>query len=789
MSFAADRPASGAGASRSDAGRWRPWTRRWLGLWLAGVCLAASGETSSPSPAPSPEQLEFIENRIRPLLVNECHECHSLQAKKLKGDLRLDSRAGLLKGGESGPAVVPGQPDVSRLIQAVRYQDEDTAMPPQRRLSPSQVADLEAWVRMGAPWPEAGTPAPPSPESPGLDWAKLRADHWAFRPPSKPTPPNLGDDRWAQGPIDQFVGARLAAAGLKPAPRASPRILIRRAYLGLTGLPPTPQAVSAFEADPSPDAWTRVVDALLASPQYGERWGRHWLDVARYSDGLGGALDPEPLPEAWRFRDWVVSALNHDLPYHHFVQAQIAGDLLSDDRELAVATGFFAVGPTYVSDGGDPEATAQAQAETLADRVDTFSRAFLGLTVACARCHDHKFDPITTRDYYALAGIFNNSKAGLGPLVPSGVVAAYDAGQKAIHDLEAQLKAAGTNVATQPQVPQLQAALDQRKRDAPPAPPRAHLLTDSGSTDMAVALRGDLRRPGEPAPRRFLQILAGEQAPLFKSGSGRRELAAAVVDPTCALTARVLVNRVWKHHFGQALARTPSNFGVMGEKPTHPELLEWLAATLIESEWSWKQLHRRILLSATWQMSSQYSREAFEQDGENRLLWRMNPRQMEVEIWRDSLLAVTGELDRTLGGRPTDQILESPRRTLYGTISRNGDRFASDEFLRLFDFPAPRTTSEQRSASTVPQQHLFMLNSPFMAARAAALARRLHRESPRDDSRIQLAYQSLFSRLPTPAELQLGLAFVADPARETSPARWEAYAQVLLASHEFRQIQ
>jgi hypothetical protein len=495
------------------------------------------------------------------------------------------------------------------------------------------------------------------------------------------------------------------------------------------------------------------------------------------------------LPEAWRYRDWVVDALNRDLPYDQFVRAQIAGDLISDDRDLAVATGFFAVGPTYISDGGDPEATAQAQAETLADRVDTFSRAFLGLTVACARCHDHKFDPVTARDYYALAGIFHNSRTEMAPIAPREVVTAFDAAQKAIQEQERRVKAAGTNDATKPRLPELTAELERLKQAAPPTYAKAHLLADQGNKDMAVAIRGDLRKPGEPAPRRFLQIIAGENPPLFRDGSGRRQLADAVADPSNALTARVLVNRVWQHHFGQALARTPSNFGVIGEKPTHPELLDWLAVTFVENVWSLKQLHRLILLSSTWQMSSRHRADAFAQDGENRLLWRMNPRKLEVESWRDSLLAVTGELDRTRGGLPTERILESNRRTLYGKVSRNGDRFLSDEFLRLFDFPAPRVTSERRTTSTVPQQHLFMMNSPFMVARSRALTARLHRERGTDPDRITRAYQLLYARRPSAEEAALGIAFLANTTPEAKTSNWESYAQVLLSAHEFGQLQ
>jgi mono/diheme cytochrome c family protein len=750
-------------------------------MFAAGCLgLAAFGEPVSS------EQAEFFENKIRPVLSNDCHQCHSAEAKALKGELRLDSRAAVLKGGDSGPSVVPGKPDESLIIKAIRYKDEDTAMPPKKRLTDAQIADIEAWVKMGLPWPEnAGTSSPEAKK--GYGFAKWRTEHWAFRKVEKPSIPSVSDNAWVKHPVDAFVLAKLEAAGLKPSPPATKTVLIRRAFLDLTGLPPSPEQVEAFLNDASPEAFAKIVDALLASPQYGERWGRHWLDVARYSDGLGGALDPAALPEAWRYRDWVVSALNRDMSYDQFVRAQIAGDLFADEPELRIATGFFAVGPTYVGDGGDPEATAQARAETLADRVDTFSRAFLGLTVACARCHDHKFDPIPTRDYYSIAGVFNNTDTKDIPLAAPEVIAAFEAAQNAVREQEKKLKAAEKEKL---ETTGLKAELERLRKAVPPAIPRAHGLAESGNKDMPVAIRGDLRKPGENAPRRFLQIVAGENPPLFTAGSGRRQLADAVADPTNPLTARVIVNRVWKHHFGQALARTPSNFGAIGEKPTHPELLDWIAATFMEQGWSLKKLHRSILLSATWQMSSRFNASAFAADGDNRLLWRMNPRNSEVESWRDSLLFVTGELDLTAGGAPTERILESRRRTIYGTVSRNGDRFLSDEFLRLFDFPAPRSTSEARSTSTVPQQYLFMMNSAFMIERARAFAERLQREASDDRARIGRAYMLLYSRPAEEHEINLGVGFLAGAANDPNPqTRWKSYAQVLLSAHEFRQIQ
>ncbi|MDG2125429.1 MAG: DUF1549 and DUF1553 domain-containing protein, partial [Verrucomicrobiales bacterium] len=569
--------------------------------------------------------------------------------------------------------------------------------------------------------------------------------------------------------------------------------------------PPAPEVVEAFVSDEDPRAFDKVVDGLLELPQYGERWGRHWLDVARYSDGMGGFLDGKDLPDAWRYRDWVVGALNRDLGYDEFVRQQIAGDVLGAGEEK-VGTGFFAVGPTYNSDGGDPEAKAQAEAETLADRVDTFSRAFVGLTVACARCHDHKFDPVTTEDYYALAGIFRNSRTVEHPLVEPEVVATYNAAQQAIREkdkainqwLDAKSKELGIErgkveremgEGLKAELVAKRKEVEAAKKAAPAKYDVAHGIGETGSGDMHVAIRGDLRKKGELVKRRFLEVIAGTEAEGYAEGSGRRALADAVVAGDNPLTARVMVNRVWMGHFGKALVRSPSNFGVLGEEPTHPGLLDWLAAAFMENGWSLKALHREILLSSTWQMSSQFRAGAFDRDGDNRLIWRMNPRRLDVEVWRDSLLAVTGELDGTLGGRPTDRILESKRRTLYAKISRNGDRFLSDEFLRIFDFPTPRSTSPGRVESTVPQQFLFVMNSPFMLGRAKALAERVGREAGEGEAaRIRRAYALLFAREPSEVEIEVGRAYLGEAAEEGAPPRWESYAQVLLGTQELMQM-
>jgi len=916
-----------------------------LGTSFLGFCLmvVSAEERKVTMAKPTSEQITFFESKVRPVLVDNCFRCHGGDLKKEpKAGLTLTTLKGMLQGGDSGPALMPGNLNKSLIVEAVRYRNENMSMPPKKPLKPDEVKVIEEWVSMGAPWPgfEGEIVLQATDEGEPYDWDKFRKEHWSFKPVLKKDAPKVRQFDWPRGDLDRFVLARLEEAGLKPNSRADKRILIRRATLDLIGLPPAPEEVNDFLEDTSEDAFGKVIDRLLESEQYGERWARHWLDVARYSDGLGGFGDGQDLPNAWRYRDWVVKALNEDLPYDQFVRRQIAGDLMQPEPD-ALGTGFFAVGPTYKGDGGDPEATNVAKAETLSDRVDTFSRAFLGLTAACARCHDHKFDPITTKDYYAIAGIFNNTRNVDKAVASKEEVDAYNVAQAAIKKKQDELKhwsedlredgsrtlmrqsdkylvelfeyhrqrriltgipdrnayakekglnpkrleawerslkdfrnrekfplldvwfeknamkedteATGEDIVAsakkfmerlesilkaleakdvewrekmastgkrhgRPRAPgadgvfmkhlrdgpcrvgnvnelgeaekemqkTFQVALDKLKKEAPKKPSSAHVLADGGSGNMHVALRGDLAKRGEVAQRKFLRVLAGDDAPAYSKGSGRLELAESVVDPANPLTSRVMVNRVWQWHFGQGLVRTPSNFGTLGEKPSHPRLLDWLARDFIENGWSLKRLHRKIMLSATWQMSSAHDDAKFAKDGDNRLIWRMNPRKLDVESWRDSLLAASGELDLTLGGAPTTNIMGTPRRTIYSKVSRSGDRFASDAFLRLFDFPAPQSTSAQRVVSTVPQQYLFMMNSPFMIKRAAALAKDLS-SLGNDEERIKVAYERLYARPADSREVEVGLAFLG--GEEDSQGKWPQYAQVLLSAHEFMQIQ
>ncbi|MFN7736546.1 MAG: PSD1 and planctomycete cytochrome C domain-containing protein [Pirellula sp.] len=776
----------------------RKWILLWASLYAMALGIASSIADEPTADTFTQDQLDYFENHVRPLLVEHCYECHSGTSSTVQGKLRLDSRAFAIRGGESGAAVVPGKPDESLLLSAVRWKGLE--MPPDRKLSDVQLSALAKWVEMGAPWPGADgtdpTPQVPGEPSPSYDWSKWRTEHWAFQPIQKPSPPSVHNQSWVQSPVDQFLLAGLEANGLEPVRPADPRVLFRRIYFDLIGLPPTFEETVAFERAytlaPS-HAVSEAIDSLLASKQYGERWGRHWLDVARYSEGFGGFLDNASYENAWRYRDWVTDALSNDTPFHEFLRLQIAGDLIGD-KTSAIATGFLALGPNYISDGGDPDSTAQARAETLSDRIDTLSQGMLGLTVACARCHDHKFDPLPQEDYYSLAGIFNNSATHEIPLATEEVVNAFRQHQGFIQAQEKTLEAARKEhrEATDEEkkkellerVRTEETQLEQLKKSSPPPYDKAHSLHETGTSDMAVAIRGNLLKPGPVVARRFLKILSADERTPFTNGSGRSQLADAIADPKNPLAARVFVNRVWMHHFGQALVRTPNNFGALGEKPTHPLLLDWLAASLLEKG-SIKGLHRTIMMSSAYQLSSDMNEANFAIDGDNRFVWRANPRRMDAEVWRDSLLCVTGELDLSVGGPPSDN-LESRRRTLYFKVSRNGDVFQTDEFLRLFDFPLMRTSVAKRPTSIVPQQYLFLLNSPFMQQRARALSERLAKEASTDSDRIERAYNLLYQRSATQPELSLGQGFLGKGQSDSDRTNlWEQYCQALLGSNEF----
>ena len=902
--------------------------RRQCLFWLSVVQTAFLYQATGAGP----NSKERFETKVRPLLAKNCYTCHT-QARL--GGLELNSREGLLKGGKSGPAVVPGDPGNSLLIQAISYTHASLKMPPTGRLSDAEVQELTSWVRDGAVWPD--TPSAPAPASAqGYVVTPEQRTFWSFQPVRKPAPPDVKNTSWVRGPIDRFILAKLEQQGLAPAIEADRRTWIRRATFDLIGLPPTPEEVSAFLGDPASNAYEKVVDRLLASPRHGERWARRWLDIARYSDDvLDSTFKFSPAPHP--YRDWVIQAFNDDMPYDLFVKAQFAADLLPGigAKKLLPALEIFVNPP---SDGFGED-----------DRVDVATRGFLGLTVACAKCHDHKYDPIPTKDYYALLGIFHSTKYEEFPLVPASTVDNFQMRRRAVDEQEKHLrefldtasqqlaevltakssqylmgawKILGpgkrsladvarsakldhevlerwiqylktpskqhpflrhweellVSLAPEAEIQQESDAFQMlavqvvwRKKESdeynnaifaafkrgldrevndfegktmprdrymlwqelaaignPNADPsQIEALKDgvvmfSGDkvlrfmpaafreyvagmrtrlnelnaampaqypflsviedlpkpADLHVAIRGNQQNQGEEAPRGFLTVFKDIWPDPFTKGSGRLQLAEAIASPKNPLTARVMVNRIWEGHFGHGLVLTPSNFGQTGDRPVHPELLDYLAGRFIEQGWSLKKLHREIVLSETYRLSTDRLAANLAVDPDNRLHWRYPVRRHDAESLRDSLLFVTNSLDERMGGPavPLDN-LSNHRRTIYGKVSRN----MLDPMLNLFDFPNPNQTSEQRLLTTVPVQRLFLLNSPLVMNQAEALATRLDLETLKEPQRIIRAYQLLFQRQPSDTELKAGLEYIS--AGDTGA--WSRYAQVLLASNEF----
>ncbi len=729
---------------------------------------------------------QFFENRVRPILVNSCYPCHSSQAAKLKGGLSVEFRESLLKGGDNGPALVPGNPDASLLIKAVRYTDADLQMPPRgKKLTPAQVEDLVTWVKMGAPDTRLLAKGTPS-----IGWTKDRRNHWAFKPIKKSPVPEVDNTKWVSNPIDNFILARLEKEGMKPSRAADKRTLIRRATYDLTGLPPTPQEVQAFVDDTSPDAYAKVVDRLLASPQYGERWARYWLDTARYADTKGDIKQNEDMPlfpYAWTYRDYVIKSFNEDKPFNRFVVEQIAADRLpaGRDNDKLAALGFLTLGPRFNDNKND----------IYNDRIDVVCKGFMGLTVTCARCHDHKFDPISQKDYYALRGIFDSSvePADEPVLEMPKDRAEYEAFvvkrnelSQAIAKDEAELKTRRRMANRQDRKDLRKEVADLRRQLArleltdPGSPPCATALYDSSKPhDSYVFLRGEQENKGDLAPRRFIEILSAPNRPIFRDGSGRLDLAYAIVSPYNPLTSRVLVNRVWLHHFGEGFVTTPDDLGNQSDPPSHPELLDYLAARFMQEGWSLKKLHRLIMLSSTYQQSSENNPRYAQIDPQNRLLWRANIHRLEFEAVRDTILALGGQLDLTLGGRPVRLDVGdggySHRRTIYGLV----DRRALPELYSQFDFANPDITTGKRYETTVPQQALFMMNNPLVVE----LSRKLVKSSDFEElvgesAKIKYLYERIFQREPTEVEIKLGTDFVDQtPEEEDLPPDARAHLQ------------
>lgn len=923
--------------------------RQWgEAMRFIGFIVFAAAARAATSTAGTPE---FFETRIRPILATSCFSCHT--ESKL-GGLRLDSRESILAGGASGPAVVPGDPEKSLLIQAVRHTNPKLKMPVGGKLKDPEVEDLTAWVKAGAAWPAALKTVASSGE---YVITPEQRTFWSFQPLKKPPLPEPKDAGWAKTEIDRFVLAKLDREGLRPVRLAGRLTLLRRASLDLTGLPPTAEEIESFEKDTAPDAFAKAVDRLLASPQYGERWGRIWLDVARYGEDDYRSLDPvtkgyHGYPNAYLYRDWVIKAFNDDLPYDTFVKAQLAADLMEEKlhAKMLPALGFLGQGPWFY-DNGSVEVT---RADERNDRVDVVSRGFLGLTVACARCHDHKYDPIPTKDYYALSGVFLNSVYHEFPLVPQSVSGEYEKRKKAIENRRKllgefmsteSLQLAGTlafqaakymqaawKVTGEPQaeiskvveqdkldyelferwlkflakppknypylikwqemikrkgtaaeaktlaeefqntlveimfekneikeeneiitakalpgtkkkkpanlpnefvtnddfcpgcglelktlplekmnlwtdvfqrdlsggedpnqfpermkpgllvfrgwglerqlsaerrayIESMRADTESLRKAQPPEFPYVHGVTEAEKIEEPrVNLRGSPFSLGDEVPRHFLSVLSASTTPL-NHGSGRLDLAEQIVKQPVAM--RVIVNRIWRAHFGTGLVDTPSNFGVTGERPTNPELLEYLTQWFVEHGMSIKQLHREILLSAVYQLSDEDNPQNFEKDSANRFYWRANRHRMDAEQIRDSILFVSGSLDSKMGGPSVGLTPEFRRRTVYGKVSR----YKLDDYLQLFDFPSPGISAEKRFATTVPLQRLFFMNSDFVQQQAELLAQRIAAE-PNQAARIQKAYRLVFGRAASDGEVRAGLEYLrAEPMQEYEERR------------------
>ena len=749
----------------------------------------------------------FFEKKIRPLLVKHCYECHSEEAEERQGGLLLDRRSGWIEGGDTNKAVIPGEPDASLLIKAVRYADENLQMPPEEKLKPQQIKLLEQWVRLGAPGPKVDRGETEFSRLGDQNFLFEQADdHWAFQPVNATTPPAAARQEWNEYAIDRFVYAKLAENGLEPSTEADSRILIRRLTYDLTGLPPTMNDVEQFVAASNEDraaAVSEVIDRLIDRPAFGEHLGRMWLDVARYADTDSAyrpdTRTPHYFPFAFTYRDYVVDSFNKDKPFDDFVKEQFAADLIGfkpGDAEMA-ALGFLAGGPFA---NRDP-------LESLDDLIDVTTRGFLGITAACARCHDHKYEPVPTKDYYSLRGVFA-SLVRVSPLdeKKQPLVPGYEPTESEIADyvakraaIESQVTKAGASTTKNNNK-----SISEKIRETdlaelllfnPGAPARAmRVMERPKPLEPVVFIRGDAGSPGEQVPRRFLKIIDADQTPFPNDTSGRLQLAERIIDPTNPLTARVFVNRVWGYLMGSHLVDTPSDFGLQGSPPSHPELLDWLAADFVANGWSIKHLVRTIILSQTYQQKSDFREDASEQDSQNRLLWRASRKHLSIEAIRDSLLTASKQLDPTPRGRSGQLWSEgyTRRRAIYGYINR----FNLDPTLRAFDFPTPVQSQSRRGESIVAPQTLFTMNSPFVIDQTVAITETSEfRECTTDEERVTALFGLIFQRTPDPLETDRVLKFVELQSRFTTPndlkrraSTWPLVAQSFMMSNEFQYI-
>ena len=780
-------------------------------IWLSPLVLLAQN-------APTSEGIEYFEKNIRPLLAANCYQCHSSKLDKPMAGLMLDTRAGTLR------VIVPGKPEQSLMLGAVLGSRPDLKMPPGRKLTSEEIERLAKWIQMGAPDPRTGGDAAAASST---AWENARR-HWSFRPVQDPKPPRVSSPDWTS-PIDAFIKARLDAKGLTPQPKASKLVLLRRVTYDLTGLPPTPDEVDAFLKDASPKATEKVVDRLLASQQYGERWGRHWLDVVRYADTSGDNSD-FPVPAMYRYRNWVIAAFNKDEPYDQFLRDQIAGDIIAardglleknkeEWQEKIIATGYLANSRRFGS-------RIQEFHLTIDDTIDNLGKGILGLTIACGRCHDHKFDPVPTSDYYALYGIFKSTNyphAGTEIYPHTYGFAALNPDQadqlkrfetqlsgldNRIEDIKAgKIKFAGDDEKRRAEA-ENQATL-RRLSNQYPYLQKAYAVSDGKPVNAKIMVRGEPASLGPEVPRGFLTILGGQKVPPEETGSGRLELAEWITDPKNPLTARVIVNRVWGWHFGQGIVATPDDFGARGEPPTHPELLDYLASRFIEGGWSIKNLHRMIMLTRAYQMSSAYDAASALKDSKNQYLWHFNRRRLDAEEVRDSLLAASANLDPAPGGEfpfapemtwrytqhqpfiGKEQDFANNKRSVY----LMQQRIRRQPFLDLFDGPDPNAVTGVRPVTTTALQALYTMNDPFFHAQADALAVRVGMAYGPDLDRLNYAYRLVYGRTPSLdevrdcrqflAQARESLAGTAVPEDRKNREALAALMRVLLSANEF----
>ena len=775
-----------------------------------GVC-GASVLAEEPAEL-SGAELDFFETRIRPVLVEHCYECHAADADILQGGLLLDSGKGVLAGGDSGPAAVPGNPEESLLLKALRY--EGFEMPPDGKLSNDVIADFERWIEMGVPDPRTGGVTP---QRPSIDIEEGRK-FWCYQSIEPHVPPSVANAAWPYCAVDRFLLATLEERNLHPAADAPRATWLRRVTFDLIGLPPKPEEIDAFESDGSPLAHELVVDRLLASPHFGERWGRHWLDVARFAESSGGGRSIV-FEDAWRYRDYVIESFNKDKPLDEFIIEQIAGDLLPhadavEEHDHLVATAYLLLG----AHNYEEQDKRLLEMDVVDEQLDTISRGLLGMTVACARCHDHKFDPIPTSDYYALAGILrstntlvheNVSTWTTRPLpIPPADAASVAAHEKSLAENEAKLIAAreSKNSNDAKRVVVLEKRIADLKKTRPPTSSCMAVEEAKVIEDCKICIRGSVRHRGPAVPRGVLQVaLHGEPPAMPADGSGRLELARWIASPQNPLTARVYVNRVWHYVFGTGLVRTVDNFGTAGELPSHPELLDDLAARFINDGWSTKRLLRELVLSHAYRMRSATDDKAAIVDPENRLLVGMKRRRLDAESLRDAILTVAGTLDLQIGGRNiSDDVLakSSPttpaeygfefadsRRSVYTPAFRN----CMHELFEVFDFADQNRSVGARSLTTAAPQALLMLNSPFVMEQARAAAERAlgSDHDLADEQRIERAFRETLGRRPSNGELGIALAAVSIADKGDEQARreaWQRLFQGLFGCIDFRYI-